>query len=153
MMTHWWRELCGEEGSALVEMAFVLPLVMVMVAGVTDIGLYEERKMQVVESANAAAGFGAQGGNQNNTAGMQAAGISASPSLTGLVVNASVLWTCTPGGAAVTSAADCGGGINPLQYVQVATSAPVNAPMPLGVFGSSITVRGRATYRVRWKPS
>lgn len=149
-----WKQCGAEEGSALVEVAFALPLLLVILGGTVDFGLYEERKMQVVEAANAAAGFGSQGGNQTNISGMQAAGLGASPSLANLTVTPSQpFWTCTPGGAQVASSNDCGGGEAPLQYVQVVASAPVNPPMPLIGLPSSLTVVGQATYRVRWKPS
>ncbi len=147
------RLISSEEGSALIEVALALPVLVLVLGGTVDVGLYEERKMQVVEAASAASAFGAQGNNQLNVSGMQTAASAASPSLTNLVVAASVLWTCTPGGAAVSSTANCGNGESPLQYVVVATSANVSAPMPLASLGSNLTVKAKATYRVRWKPS
>ena len=147
------ERFASEEGSALVEVAFALPLLILLVAGTVDFGLYEERKMQVVEAANAAAAYGAVTGNQLNTTGMQSAASTASPSLAGLVVSASDFWTCTPGGSQVTSTSTCSNNESPLQYVQVRTTASVSAPMPLLGLGSSLTVAGQATYRVRWKPS
>ncbi len=143
--------LCCEEGSALIEVALALPLLVLLLGGTVDVGLYEERKMQVVEAAGAAAAFGAQGGNQLNLSGMQTAAATASPGLTNLVVNASSLWSCTPGGAAVAATASCSGGETPLQYVVVATSATVSAPMPLVSLGPNLTVRAQSIYRVRWK--
>lgn len=147
------RLISSEEGSALIEVALALPVLVLMLGGTVDVGLYEERKMQVVEAASAAAAFGAQGNNQLNVIGMQTAASAASPSLTNLVVAASMLWTCTPGGAAVSASAKCGNGGSPLQYVVVATSANVSVPMPLASLGWNLTVSAKSTYRVRWKPS
>ncbi len=147
------RLLRDEEGSALVEVAFALPLLALMVAGTVDFGLYTERKMQCVEAANAAAAYGSLPGNQLNTTGMTSAAQAASPSLTGLNVTPSSYWTCTPGGTRVTSTSTCASYGTPIQYVLVVTTATVNAPMPLIGLGPSFTVNGQATYRVRWKPS
>ncbi len=149
----WLARLREEDGNALVEVALALPLLMTMVAGTVDFGLYEERKMQAVEAANAAAGYGAVSGNQLNTAGMQSAASAASPSLSGLTVSAQVYWVCSPGGAQVASSDACSNGENPLQYVLVTTAAVVNAPMPLASLGRNMHVTGQAAYRVRWKPS
>ncbi len=147
------RFLSAEDGSALVEVALALPLLAMVLGGTVDFGLYEEFKMQVIEAANAGAAFGAQGGNQINIAGMRNAAATASPSLSNLVVTAASVWTCSPGGAAVSSGASCTNGETPLQYVVVGTTANVNAPLPLASLGTNMTVRGQATYRVRWKPS
>lgn len=147
------RFLFADDGSAFVEVALALPLLITVLGGTVDLGLYEERKMQVIEAANAGAAFGAQGGNQLNIAGMQSAAAAASPSLSNLMVTASAVWTCTPGGATVSSTSSCTNGESPLQYVLVGTAANVSAPLPLAVLGANMTVRGQATYRVRWKPS
>ena len=145
-----WRD---ESGSALIEVAVTLPLLMVVLGGTIDLGVYEETKMQVTEAANAAAGFGAQGNNQLNSSGMQTAAQNASPSLSHLSFSSSSVWTCTSGGQAVTSTTDCGNGESPLQYVRVQTSSPVNAPIQVSGVTSSLTVSALAIYRVRWKPS
>ncbi len=148
-----WTLLQDEEGSALIEVAFALPVLALLLAGTVDYGLYTERKMQVVEAAAAAAAFGAIPGNQLNTAGMTSAAQTASPSLTGLSVTSTYFWTCTPGGAHVSNTSICANYGTPIQYVVVGTTAAVGAPMPLVGVGSTFTVNGQATYRVRWKPS
>ena len=147
------RFLLADDGSALLEVALALPLLLIVLGGTLDLGLYEERKMQVVEAANAGAAFGAQGGNQLSISGIRNAAASASPSLPNLVVTTLTVWTCFPGGATVPASASCTNGETPLQYVVVSTTANVSAPLPLASLGSNLTVRGQATYRVRWRPS
>lgn len=148
------RQLSADEsGSALIEVAFALPLLALLLGGTVDYGLYTERKMQAVEAANAAAAYGALPGNQLNTSGITTAAQTASPSLTSISVSPTYFWTCTPGGSHVTNTSICSGYGTPIQYVLVMTSATISAPMPLPGLGSSFTVNGQATYRVRWKPS
>lgn len=142
-----------QQGSALVEIAFALPVLALILAGTVDYGLYTERKMQVVEAANAAASYGAVPGNQVDTTGMKAAAAAASPGLSGLTVTASSFWICSSTGSHVASSYTCPGLGTPVQYVQVTTSATISAPMPLMGVGSSFVVTGQSSCRVRWKPS
>ena len=110
--------------------------------------------MQVIEAANAGAAFGAQGGNQINIAGMRNAAATASPSLSNLVVTASSgmdmlpgpVPLCHPVRAARTARRRC-------NTWWLGTTANVSAPLPLASLGTNMTVRGQATYRVRWKSS
>ena len=148
-MNYYHRFLRADEGSALVEVALALPVLAVILAGMIDFGVWTERKMQVSEAAFAAAAYGSVPGHQYDNAGIQNAAAVASPSLSGLSVTVNQIWTCTPGGAQVTSSSNCTGYGQPDQYVTITMSASVNAPVSLSAFPSTLTVGAHATYRVR----
>ena len=141
--------LRSEEGNALVEVAFALPVLAMLLGGTIDYAMYAERKIQVTEAANAGAGYGAIAGNQKNSTGMQNAAKAASPALSGMTATGSYYYACTPTGAAVSSTTSCTGG-TPIQYVKVQTSATITPPLGVAGLPGNITVTGQAIYRVAW---
>jgi Flp pilus assembly protein TadG len=140
-----------ERGSALVEFALFLALLVLIFVGVVDYGAYMQQAMQVTEAATVGAQFGAVPGNQQNLAGMQAAATSAASGVHGFSVTAVDVFTCTPGGAPVTSSTSCAGYGTPIEYVQVNTGATVPAIMAYPGMPSSLTLKGSASFRVQWK--
>jgi Flp pilus assembly protein TadG len=139
------------EGSALVDFAVLLPVLVLIFIGVVDYTLFLQQEMQVTEAAAAGATYGAIPGNQKDFTGMQTAARNAAPGISGFAVTAVDIFTCTPGGTAVTSATICAGYGTPIEYVQVQTSA--TSPPLLSYAGmSSLNLKGSATVRVPWTP-
>ena len=143
--------LHSEDGNALVEVALALPLIAVLLAGTIDYGVYAERKMQATEAANAGASYGTVPGNQLDNSRMQSTARTASPTLSGLSATATHFYSCTSGGAKVTSSYSCSGRVNPIIYVQVSTSATVTSPVYFSGVATSAAINGQAIYRVPWK--
>jgi len=141
----------GEDGSAMLEFALCLPIFFFIFAAVVDYAIFIQQAMQVTQAAAAAAAYGAINGNTADYTGMQTAAQNAAPGVSGLVVSATDLYTCTPGGASVASSATCSGYGTPIKYVQVQTTASVSPT--LRYFNlSSLTLRAVSTYRVSWTP-
>jgi Flp pilus assembly protein TadG len=142
--------LADDRGSALVEFALFLSVIILLLVGVADYSFAIHEAMQVQEAASAGAAWGAIPGNESNTSGMQSAAASAATGVPGFTVNASNLWTCTPGGAAVTSSTLCTGGVAPYKYVVVKTSGTVPTPLSFPGISSNKILYGSATFRVPW---
>ncbi len=146
------RRMAGsEEGSALVEAALCMSMMVMLLMGVADYTLDIQQTIQINEAAAAGAAFGAIPGNQTNLAGMEAAAKASAPGVSAMTAVAVDLYTCTPGGAAVSESSTCAGYGTPIQYVQVTASAPVNSLLTRVKFQNSMTVTAVATYRVPWK--
>jgi len=146
------RVLRDESGVAMVEFALFLPLLAFMFVGIVDYALYEQETLQVQEAATAGAAYGTIPGNVKALTGMQTAAANAASGLTGFAAVATDVFTCTPGGATVTSATTCSGYGTPIEYVQVSTSATVPAMLAYPGMPASLTLHGQASFRVPWTP-
>ena len=141
-----------EGGSALVEFGLLLPLLTLLFVGIVDYALEIQQAMEIAEAAGAGAAFGAVPANVKDLAGMRAAATSAAADVNGFSVTASNLFTCSPGGAAVSSSATCSGYGTPIEYVEVQTSATVPVFLAFPGMPAGFTQHATATYRVPWTP-
>jgi Flp pilus assembly protein TadG len=144
-----------EDGSSLIELAIVLPFVMLIVFSMVDYAFFIQKAIQVQDAASAGASFGAIPGNSGNSATMiQLANFDATGSLTGatgFVAKASDFYTCTPGGAQVTATYSCPTGA-PFHYVQVTTSLTATSLLAYPGVPRTQTINGSAIYRVEVTP-
>lgn len=141
----------SESGSVLVEFAVSISVLTLVFMGIADYGLMIQQAMLVTEAAAAGAAYGAIPGNQSNLSGMQTAARNTASGVSGFNVTATNVFTCTPGGASVSSSATCSGYGTPIEYVQVTTSATVNPLLSwAGISPSALT--GKASFRVAWTP-
>jgi Flp pilus assembly protein TadG len=138
-----------ESGQAMVEFAVCVSVMVLVFMGIVDYALEIQQAMQVQEAATAGASFGVIPGNEANLAGMQAAATSAAPGVNGFTVTAANLWTCTPGGASVTSTTLCSGE-TPYKYVVVTTSATVPVTWTYPGIPANLALHGSARFRVPW---
>jgi len=143
--------LYTSDGSALVEFAVFLPILAMVFVVCVDYALMVQEQIQVQDAATAGAAYGAIPGNQSNLTGMQNAAINAAPGVSGFNAVASNVYTCTPGGTAVTSTTTCSGYGTPIEYVRVHTTATAS---PLLAYSGipSLSLQGYATFRVLWAP-
>ncbi len=115
----------SEDGSALVEMALLLPVLLLIVLGVFDYALVIEKRLRLAEAVAAGTAYAALPGNALDIAGTQNAATLAAVNMPEMSVTASAYWTCTPGGGQVTANSTCSGGIAPMQWMEVdATATP-----------------------------
>ena len=122
-----------ERGTAMVEFALVLPVFLLLLAGVLDYTMMMRTAIAVADAARAGAQFGSLNpANASNTVGIQTAAASAAPDVTNLTATASKSCNCS-GGAAVACNSTCPNG-SVRVYVQVtvqATSSPIFSYTPL----------------------
>jgi Flp pilus assembly protein TadG len=163
------RLLRRDSGSALVETALTLPVIIAMLLGAVELGDFAFRATEVTNAARAAAQYAAMNGgnfddcspdaNGNCAAGsgIVAAAKHDAPRTTATCTNFNVQSTtscaCSTDGSACTSGAGaytCGSGTgDPLVTVSVATSAqcaPI-ASIP-GLFSGAFTLHGGAQQEV-----
>ncbi len=142
--------LHSDDGVALVEFSLFLPLLTFLFVGIVDYAMEIQQTLQIQEAATAGAMYGAIPGNQKSLTGMQAAAQSAAAGVHGFSATASDIFTCTPGGAAVTSATICSGYGTPIEYVQVNTTATIPVYLAYPGMPANLVLQGGATFRVPW---
>ncbi len=140
----------SERGSALVEFALALPMILLVFSGLIDYALIIHQAMLLTQAAAAGAAYGTITGNNADVTGIQAAAQKNALGLTGMTVTASAIYSCTAGGAQVSSTAICSGYGTPIKYVWVQTSVAVQPFLVLPGLPSTFTLQGSAYYRVPW---
>jgi Flp pilus assembly protein TadG len=142
--------LRAEGGVALIEFSLFLPILAFLFVGIVDYALELQQALQIQEAAAAGAAFGVTPGNQLNLTGMQNAAKNAASGVNGFNATAATIYTCTPGGASVSSTSTCTSYGTPITYVQVNTSATVPVFLAYPGVTASQTIYGVATYRIPW---
>jgi Flp pilus assembly protein TadG len=140
--------LRNESGSALLELSLILPLMILMLAGVFDLGLGIQQSLLVSEAARAGTAFGQIPGNDTNLTGMQQAATAAAGSLQSFTATASEWCSCSPNGAVISCNSSCPAG-NPVTYVQVKTSAVLPSVFNYSGLPTILDLSGFSAVRVR----
>lgn len=142
-----------DRGSALVELALVMPVLLLLLFGAVDIGRAYYVGLEVANAAHAGAEFGSQ--YPSNAAGITAAAQQSAPELTNLVV-ATPTWGCECSDGSLysancTTSPSCtissSRGSNVVHRVQVTASASYKPLLPWPVIPSTITLSNTATIR------
>ena len=122
------RQAAGERGTSLLEFALFLPILLLLLLGVIDVGRYAEFNIVVANAAHAGAQYGAQNlVTAVDTTGIASAAVSDSQNaLTAPQVTTSVLCGCAASGLSATCPVTCGSG-HPLTYVQVTATGTFNS--------------------------
>jgi Flp pilus assembly protein TadG len=140
----------SEDGNSLVELAFFLPFMLVVLMGVADFGRAYYLAIEVAGAAHAGAVYGAQ--NITDTTGMKNAAKLNAPDVSGLVATAS--WGCecsdgTSSSVSCTATPTCSA--NVVYYAKVTTTVLYNPIiMPFKGLNSPIspmTLTGSTTMR------
>jgi Flp pilus assembly protein TadG len=141
--------LTDETGSSLVEMALLLPVLILLLMGVADFGRAYYLAIEVSHAASSAALYGSQ--YPTDLVGMQNAAVLDAPDVPGFST-ASVVATygceCSDGSSAIagcTTTPNCAS--NAVAYVQVNTTATYSAMLPYPGIPSPLTLRGSARMR------
>lgn len=166
-----------EAGTSLIEFAFLLPILLILVLGIIEIGRYAELSIQVASAARAGAQYGAQNlATAASSSAIQSAAVNDSqiPACGSITttnntpgclavpypVNAYqgqgyVLCGCSTDGSGsqpvppgATCPASCSSPAHPLVYVQVNTQAIFNSLFQYPGIPSPITVNGSVQLRV-----
>lgn len=136
----------------MIEMTVFLPLYILILVGIVDYGFFVQQKIQVQEAAAAGAAYATIPGKYKDINGMIAAAQASSSTLgPSITVNAVNVYSCAPGGGAVTAGASCSGAA-PLMFAQVTTSYTASPVLRYPWVPSTIVMQGFAAYEVPWAP-
>jgi|HubBroStandDraft_6_1064221.scaffolds.fasta_scaffold41868_4 Flp pilus assembly protein TadG len=138
-------------GQAFVELALVLPIFILLLVGVAEVGRLAYASIEVSNAARAGVAYGSQNHTTaSDTANIRLAAIQDAPNLTTLTAIATQVCSCSDGTAITCANAGttCLKPAHIIEYVKVTTSAPVNTAFHFPGIASSITFRGFAIMRV-----
>lgn len=136
----------------MVELALVLPILVLLLAGMVDYSLQIQQRMRLTAAASAGAAWATRPGAQSDLAGARATAIAAAAGIPNLQAAAVSFWTCTAGGAHVSSATTCSGTCTPMHWVQVDLTAQSAPLLPISGLPTFLPLHATAIDRVAWSP-
>jgi Flp pilus assembly protein TadG len=145
------RLAAAEEGSALAELAIILPMLCLLLVGLIEVGRFGYYSILVANAARAGVAYGAQNvGTAADSDGMQSSALNDGQNVPGLSALASHSCTCADGTASTCLKGDCAAS-HRILFVQVAATGTfpslLNYPgLPASL--RSVTVNATATMRV-----
>jgi len=141
----------SESGSALAEIALVLPVLVLLLIALVEVGRFGNYTILVGNAARAGVAYGAQNTvTAADIAEMQNSALRDGQNITGLTATASNFCQCSDGTASSCLATDCSTSHRVI-FVQVLTSATVpsltnSSFLPASL--RSMTIQGKAVMRV-----
>jgi Flp pilus assembly protein TadG len=143
-------KLSGTRGQSVLEFALVLPIMLLLLIGVIEVGRFAYFSILVANAARAGAQYGAQGlATAADTPGIQAAAENDGQNLPQLTVTASQACGCNGAGLSGTCpATGCTLPNHPLVYVQVQASGTFNSLFNYPGLPPSFTVSSTEKMRV-----
>jgi len=140
----------AESGQTILEVALLIPVLLLLAVGIIEIGRYAYFSILVANAARAGAQYGAQSlATAADTAGIQTAAKNDGQNLAGLTVTSQQECGCT--GSSIGSscpATSCSSPNHPLVYVEVSTSGKFNSLFKYPGIPTSITVNSTELMRV-----
>ncbi|MBV8061208.1 MAG: pilus assembly protein [Alphaproteobacteria bacterium] len=122
-----------EQGNAIVEMALMLPVLVILTLGLTEYGMAAYNKVQLDTAVHAALNYATQ--NSTDTSGIaSAAQQAAAPFTTGASVSTSTYCQCNDG-SSISCTGTCTSG-NVRKYMQVSVSQYYTPPVTSSLFYS-----------------
>jgi len=154
----------SETGQAFVELALVLPMLLLIIVGAAELGRLAYAAIEVNNAARAGVAYAAQShttANDTNSiqlAATKEAATQDAADISGLTVTVSQSCSCESSAGVMTSFASCDKTVTNLttcpspsrivEYVQVQTSASVNTLFHLPGIPNTVTMQGNANMRV-----
>jgi Flp pilus assembly protein TadG len=142
------RHFSGEcEGSSFVELAFVLPIFLLMFVPAFDIGRALYASIEISSAAEAGAMYGVQ--NPSDVAGMVTASTGSMSNLSGVSASATYGCECSDGSSAVTSCTStptCT--YNYVTYIDVVATVPYATTFKYPGLPSSMNITRETRMRV-----
>ncbi len=150
-----------DNGQAFVELALVLPMLILLIVGGVELGRLAYADIEISNAARAGVAYAMQShAFASDNPGIKDAAKQDAPNILGLVVDDAMLACYCETSAGVTTAKDCttintGAGSCPspsviVEYVQVNTSALVDTAFHFPGIPNSVTLRGTAIMRVEF---
>lgn len=142
--------LRSERASAAVELAIILPVLVLLVIGVADLSRVFLTRITVSNAARAGAQYGSQStATSADTAGMNSAARQDALESAPITVTSRSFCRCNSGEISDCSTGDCGAyGLYRL-YVEVTASKTVNLVFNYPGLPSSVALSRKATFRVQ----
>jgi Flp pilus assembly protein TadG len=136
-----------EEGSALIELALLLPVFLVLFMGMVDLGRGFFAAIEISEAAEAAATYGVQ--QPEDTAGIQAAATLGAANVNNVTATVATGCQCSDGSSVqpgcTNPPVNCPS--NPVTYIQVTTNASYTPIFKYPGLPSTFTLQGTAQMR------
>ncbi len=141
------KPLTREGGASLVEVALLVPVLVLLLVGVIDFGMAYYLDIEIGNAAYAGAIYGSQ--NNTDTTGMQNAAVKDAANVKNMTATATYGCECSDGTNQVPSCTKqpTGCSVNPVNYVQVTTSATYKTLFPWPGIPSSFPMQGLAKLR------
>lgn len=137
----------SRRGSSMLELALAIPMLALILAGVTEFGRAFYAAAEVSNAARAGVQFAAiNSTNATNYQGMQNAATADAVNLTGMTATASQYCECSNGTATNCSSGTCG---SMRTYVKVVTSLPYATMGTYPGIPNPINITSQATMRVQ----
>jgi len=144
------RQARKRAGTATVELALLLPMLLVVALGAVDFGRVFYMSVGVANAARAGVQYGAQSmAFSLDYAGMKQAALNDGSDIPGLTANATRWCQCAGGNPTSCSSSFCGNSSVPQVYVQVNTQATFNTMVKYPGVPSTVTLSKQAIMRVQ----
>lgn len=143
--------LSEESGSALVELAFLMPMLLLVLVGAAEFGRLAYLETQLTDAAYAGVAYASGShGTASSLGNISAVAASAHASLAQLTTASSLSCTCSDGTSTTcaTAALLCVSPARIIEFVQVNTSATVTPIFNYPGVSSNWVLHGQATMRV-----
>lgn len=138
----------SDSGQALLELAVMLPVALMFLAGIVDFGRYANASIQVTHAARAGVQYAAQSRvTASNTAQIVQAAQADAPGISNLTVTPSYYCTCADGSSSTCQPSDCQAS-RIIEYSRVDTAAQMQSLIPYPGLPQSFAVKGMAIMRV-----
>lgn len=138
-----------ERGVALVEVAIILPLVLLLAIGAIEVGRFASYANIAANAAHAGVQYGAQGmPTASDNAGMQNAAALDWGNATGLQAKASHFCQCSDGSASSCLETDCPLPLHRILWVQVRVTGQLTSLLSFPGLPGTFTISKTAVMRV-----
>jgi len=143
----------SEVGGAMVELAVVLPVLVLIAIGVMDYGRVYFTSIAVVNAARAGAEWGAQGGlgaYSTDAVGIRTFAQNDGAEVGTITITSNRVCRCSSTVVTCATASDCGGGYGPaMEFVEVTATKAVPLLLRYPGLPASITISRTAVFRAK----
>jgi Flp pilus assembly protein TadG len=140
----------GEKGSAFVELALFMPVLLLMLVGAVDFSRVFNASVTLANAAEVGALYGSRSiSASSDTAGMQTAATNDGKDLTGMTATATNYCSCGSGPAQSCPATGCSGSSPAHRYAKVQATYTFKPLFPIPGIPSSVPMTRTAVMRVQ----
>jgi Flp pilus assembly protein TadG len=145
-----WTSMRNTVGGAIVELALVVPIFSTLLLGAGEFARLAYAGIEVSNAARAGVAYGSQSSaTASDIAGMELAATNDTPNISGMTATATQFWSCSNAPSTQSSSPPtCTTGNHLLNYVQVKTTATVDAGIHVPGLPATYTLQGLAIMRV-----
>ncbi len=139
----------AEAGSALAEMAVIVPVLVLLLIGLIEVGRYAQYSIVVGNAARAGVQYGAQnlGTAKDASGGMETAALNDAGNIAGVTATATQYCRCSDGSTSTCQPTDCASS-HQLVFVQVDVTGTFQSLLHFPGVPQSQTITSRAIMRV-----